>query len=81
MHYFNKYHANKIWGAVALVGALLVFLLVLAEVASTDSYSLAAQAQASGDLALMQLTLNDDAQHDSNQSQFVVEHEHPAGPQ
>ena len=63
MHYINKLHFNKdqvhkIWGAIALIGALLAFLLILAGVASTDSYSIAAQAQASGD-PLMQLSLGD----------------------
>ena len=49
-------HANKIMGAVAAVAALVTALLLLDGVVTTDAYSRAAQAEASGDIALLQLT-------------------------
>lgn len=54
-------HLNKTLSAVGLAVALLAFLLVLVGVISTDGYSLAAQAQANGDLALM--AVNADPAH------------------
>ena len=58
-------YANKIMEVVALV----TFLLVLAEVISSDAYSLAAQAQASGDSALMHLSF--DEHGDNAAAQFA----------
>ncbi|MET3106424.1 hypothetical protein AAKU67_000907 [Oxalobacteraceae bacterium GrIS 2.11] len=46
---------NKIIGQVGLVTVLVALLFALVGVISTDAYSVAAQAQAHGDLALMQL--------------------------
>ena len=58
-------YANKMLELVALV----LFLLVLAEVISSDAYSRAAQAQASGDFALTHLSF--DAHADTGTAQFA----------
>ena len=70
-------HANKIMGAVVVVTALVTALLLLAGVITTDAYSRAAQATASGDLALMQLTINgiSSSQGNNSASQFTDMHQ------